>query len=149
MHTPRCNYQLTLHSLSEIHFSSNNLSKIGMKSISRGAILISLSLTSRKLTEIPKIFLSHYTKIKSVLFASNHSRNKSYKFQPKSLLPPCESTLQSPSSYRTTTQPSIPPTSSRSANPLVLQQLQFPSIVIRCQHSPNSQQPNRHISQCI
>ena len=53
MHIPRRRYHLTLHSLSEIQFT---LYKIGMKSILRGAILISISLISRQLGDIPKIF---------------------------------------------------------------------------------------------
>ena len=49
-------YQLILHLLSKIHLNSNNLSKFGMRSISRGEILTSLSLISRQLSYISKKF---------------------------------------------------------------------------------------------
>ena len=62
MHTPRRKYHLTPHSLNEIYFNISHLSKIGMNSISRGAILISIGQISRQIGDIPKKFLEIYTK---------------------------------------------------------------------------------------
>ena len=56
MHTLRHKYHLTLHSLSEGQFNSNNLSAIRIESISRGDKLNSIRLISRQLGDIPKIF---------------------------------------------------------------------------------------------
>ena len=57
MHIARRKYQLTLHSLSEIQSTVNNLSQIGMICLSQRAKLNSISLISRKLGDIPQIFL--------------------------------------------------------------------------------------------
>ena len=68
MHTPRRKYQLTLHSITEFHRNSNNLSKIGIQIFCERDARFSepyFPPIERHTTKTLKI---HHPKIKSVLF---------------------------------------------------------------------------------